>query len=356
MSTVTIHGALRENISKTAKDSIIKISTIFTHTAISIDRYFAIVRPMKKFMTTKKAFLMILAVWVFSVVIVLGPVFGWGHMEFNPTTLQCGYGFPRSKYESLYMLLLALIAFVIPLITMTVLYSLVFRSLRGHTRRMSTRTVSGNQRQIALKAQIRIGATFFLALVAFFICWAPFCVFITFAAAVKEKTSIPHGLGLAAYWCGFVNSLCNPFIVGLRNEQFKLAFVKLFCCCCRPRRSRPPSQLVGKNGFDRSKLSTRSSRSTTDSDTKLTDMSVAKGSSNRSSYTVDARQIRKELDRDAAERDALPEYDPGNIVFEGSPKRKRKKAMNTDQFPETNIPYKQFVHVVRGSSFRESGV
>lgn len=42
-------------------NSVLFCSTIFTHTVISIDRYFALVHPMKKFMTVKKATLMIIA-------------------------------------------------------------------------------------------------------------------------------------------------------------------------------------------------------------------------------------------------------------------------------------------------------
>lgn len=346
-------------------NSVLFCSTIFTHTVISIDRYFALVHPMKKFMTAKKATLMIIAVWVISSVIVLGPVFGWGHMEFNPTTLQCGYGFPRTKYESLYMILLMVLAFLIPLIIMTALYIRIFRSLRGHTRRMST-TISSNHYQGALKAQIRVGATFFLALLAFFFCWAPFCVFLAYAVVVKDRINIPHGLGMTAYWCGYVNSLCNPFIVGIRNEQFREAFIKIFCCCCYgPRRRKPssPSVIPHHNGARRTGKSKK--QSTADSDTRFTDMSLIKGSSNRSShssYTVDARLIRLELDRDAAKRDPLPEYNPHDDVFEPSqPQRKRKTGLHTrsTSLPseiDADIPYKQVMHLIGGSSYRESGV
>lgn len=345
-----------------ACNSVLFCSTIFIHTVISIDRYFALVRPMKKFMTAKKAAIMILLVWAFSAVIVLGPFFGWGHMEFNPTTLQCGYGFPRSKYESLYIILLVIIAFVIPLIIMTALYIRIFISLRGHSRRMSTAAVAGNQHQATLKAQIRVGATFFLALLAFFVCWAPFCAFIAFAVIVKDRTSIPHGLGIAAYWCGFVNSLCNPFIVGIRSEQFRAAFAEILCCCCiRPQR-RPPSvktSIAFSNGQRRSKMnsaSRRISQSNTDTDTRATDSTYAKESSKRG-YVVDARQIREELDRDAAERDAMPEYDRAqNDIFSPNQRRTRKTSTKRDQPPERDVPYKLFIHVIGGASFRESGV
>ncbi|EDO43759.1 predicted protein, partial [Nematostella vectensis] len=164
-------------------NSVLFCSTIFTHTVISIDRYIVIVHPMKKIMTRKKAALMIVGVWVFSVFIVLGPVFGWGRMEYNASTLQCGFGFPRDKMASMYIVIVAIIAFIIPLLIMTYTYIRIYISVLEHTRRMSE-TATAMQQQAVFSAQKRIVFTFFIALLAFFACWAPFFSFIAFAVVV----------------------------------------------------------------------------------------------------------------------------------------------------------------------------
>lgn len=50
------------------------------------------------------------------------------------------------------------------------------------------------------------------------------------AASVSSREKIPRGLGIAAYWCGFMNSAINPYLIGLRSEKFYDAFVAVFCC------------------------------------------------------------------------------------------------------------------------------
>ena len=208
--------------------SLFFVATIFTHTTISIDRYMACVKPMHKVITRKKATLMIMGVWILSAVISLGPLVGWGRNDYNASTLQCGFGFPRNKFETLYMLLLAVIAFIIPICIMTFAYIRTYLVVRKSSRRIST-TTFGQQRQRNVELQKKIVITFFLALIAFIVCWTPFFAFIASAASSDTIQNIPRGLGVAAYWCGFLNSACNPFIIGLRNEQFKEAFRQFLC-------------------------------------------------------------------------------------------------------------------------------
>lgn len=58
----------------------------------------------------------------------------------------------------------------------------------------------------------------------------PFFVFIAIAASISSRDELPHGLGLAAYWCGFLNCSINPYLIGLRSERFHETFAHVFCC------------------------------------------------------------------------------------------------------------------------------
>ena len=223
--------------------SVLICNTIFTHAAISVDRYFAVVKPMKKIMTRKKAFVSILGIWLLSVAVSLGPVLGWGRNDYNASTLQCGFGFPKNRIEVLYMIFLAVIAFLLPIIIMSYTYIRIYLVVRHHTRRMSSSTFGTNPDDFAKKQQ-RIVLTFFLALIAFIVCWMPFFVFISTAASISSRDELPHGLGLAAYWCGFLNCSINPYLIGLRSERFHETFTYVFCfrfCCCK----RPAGQRTG---------------------------------------------------------------------------------------------------------------
>lgn len=231
-------------------NSVLFCNTIFTHTAIAVDRFFAVAKPMKKIMTRKKAFFALLGIWVLSVAISLGPLLGWGRNDYNASTLQCGFGFPKNRFESLYIICLAVVAFLVPIIIMSYAYIRIYLVVRHHTRRMSTSTF-GISQDAFIKRQQKIVVTFFLALIAFIICWTPFFVFIAFAVSVSSRDELPHGLGLAAYWCGFLNSSINPYLIGLRSERFHETFIYVFCCrfCCKKQTSERRSE--GNNFSDK---------------------------------------------------------------------------------------------------------
>jgi len=154
-------------------NSVLFCNTIFTHTTISIDRFFAVVKPMKKIMTRRKALLALLGVWTLSIIISLGPLLGWGRNTYNGSTLQCGFGFPRNKFEGIYIICLAICAFFLPIVIMSYVYIRIYIAVRRHTRRLSTSTFGNNQDAI-IKKQRTVVLTFFLALIAFIICWTPF--------------------------------------------------------------------------------------------------------------------------------------------------------------------------------------
>ena len=238
-------------------NSLFFVATIFTHTTISIDRYLACVKPMHKVITRKKAVFMIAGVWLLAALISLCPLLGWGHMDYNATALQCGFGFPRNKFETLYILLLAVIAFIIPICVMSFAYIRIYIVVRNSSRRMSV-TTFGRQRQKNIELQKKIVLTFFLALIAFIVCWSPFFAYIAVAANSATRQNIPRGLGVAAYWCGFLNSACNPFIIGLRNDQFKAAFRQIlywpFSCCRRKREKEDVSGLSNLTSSPKEKV------------------------------------------------------------------------------------------------------
>ena len=337
--------------------SLFFVATIFTHTTISIDRYMACVKPMHKVITRKKATLMIMGVWILSAVISLGPLVGWGRFDYNASTLQCGFGFPRNKFETLYMLLLAVIAFIIPICIMTFAYIRIYFTVRRSTRRMSI-TTFGQQRQQNVQLQKKIILTFFLALIAFIVCWTPFFAFIAVAANSFTRQNIPRGLGVAAYWCGFLNSACNPFIIGLRNEQFKEAFRKVVCSpFIRCRRSK---EVAGGSSFSQFNTSPNENfgigkemykrpsihdplrkRETVTSFVSLLNSTTTKGDRN------EEPSMRRSLD-------SLITTQTNGKENQNSQQRTRKKGRHEVDQPA--IRYGKFLHHVGDKFWFESGV
>lgn len=199
-------------------------ASIFTLTIMSIEQYFALVKPLARAITIRRARGMILSVWVFSAFISMGPALGWGHFDFNSSTLACGVAYPRFTFERLYLLFLVFVAFVIPLLIMGFAFVCIFIAVKKHTARIAKHTTGGGE---VMKLQRRITYTLLLVLVVFMLCWLPFVCLITLANQGTSAAELPHGLGVAAYWCGFFNSSVNPIIYVILNDKFREGYADI---------------------------------------------------------------------------------------------------------------------------------
>ena len=318
-------------------NSVLFCNTIFTHTAISVDRFFAVVKPMKKIMTRRKAFFGLLGIWFLSVVISLGPLLGWGRNDYNGSTLQCGFGFPKDSFESMYMVCLAVFAFLLPIIIMSYAYIRIYLVVRRHTRRLSTSTF-GNYQDTFMKNQRRIVLTFFLALIAFIVCWTPFFVFISIAVSIPSRDKLPHGLGIAAYWCGFLNSSINPYLIGLRSERFHATFLHVFCCrfCSQKRaaeRRNEGSHLSGKTIYAETRNRPVKQQTTPSQMTQLRNDHV--------SSVLNTVAI-----ANANQETVVTLHD----------KRNKKKSKRTERQENTEVVFQHFIHMVDGKLWNEATV
>lgn len=192
--------------------------SIFTLTIMSIEQFYALVKPLSRTITIRRAWYMIAFVWIFSTVLSLGPVLGWGHFAYNSSTLACGVAYPRSTSERIYLLFLVLVAFVITLLIMAVAFIRIFFAVRKHTQRIARYTTGGLE---VMRLQRRITFTLLLVLLMFVLCWLPFVFLIVLATQNTGVAKLPYGLGVAAYWCGFLNSSINPIIFVIRNDRFR---------------------------------------------------------------------------------------------------------------------------------------
>lgn len=192
--------------------------SIFTITIMSIEQYFALVKPLSRTITMRRAWYMIGAVWIGSTLLSLGPVLGWGHFAYNSSTLSCGVAYPRSTSDKLYLLFLVVIAYAIPVLILAYAYIRIFFTVRKHTNRIARYSKGGLE---VMRMQRRIIYTLLLVLLVFLLCWLPFVFLIVLATGDTSVNEMPHGLGVAAYWCGFLNSSINPIIFVLRNDRFR---------------------------------------------------------------------------------------------------------------------------------------
>ena len=74
--------------------------------------------------------------------------------------------------------------------------------------------------------EVGITNTFLLVVALFVIFWAPFVVTIFFD--VYYPTPLPRAIAFTSLLLGYLNSMCNPILYGVRNSSFRQGFLNLY--------------------------------------------------------------------------------------------------------------------------------
>ena len=125
-------------------NSLFCTTSIWTLVMISINRYFNVAKAneIKNLYTRKKTVKIIICVWIFSAIASFPPLIGWS--EFRAGANFCTI---NGKKSLSYSIVLGLVAYVIPLVFLTVLYFRIFFMLHKHEKR---------RLKMATKAQFQI--------------------------------------------------------------------------------------------------------------------------------------------------------------------------------------------------------
>ena len=145
---------------------------------------------------------------------------------------QCGVLIPESDSQTIYAVVMLLIAFLMPLCIMGFCYINIFRAARKHNIRLSRMSLSSIESEVSLTSQKQITLTIFVMLIVFIICWTPYFFYMTYVSIhhIKIPNAFAHSLGLVSYWFAFLNSSINPFVYGVRNPLIRK---ELYWMCCR---------------------------------------------------------------------------------------------------------------------------
>lgn len=115
-----------------------------------------------------------------------------------------------------YLLLLAVVCFLVPLLTMIYCYTKVFLKVRGHRKRLN----SWKKNSRGIKSEFKTAKIVFTVLATFVVAWAPYVIVYLLSTNIHE-TTIPPAV---FKFCGFLSaahSMCNPIIYFTMNKAFR---------------------------------------------------------------------------------------------------------------------------------------
>ncbi|XP_078114556.1 gastrin-releasing peptide receptor [Sander vitreus] len=216
--------------------------SVFTLTALSADRYRAIVKPLdiQTSSTTTSIVLRAALIWLFSLILAIPEAVFSDLHTFNVTSTNESFvtcaPYPTSGelHPKIHSMASFLIFYVIPLLVISVYYTFIARSLM---RSASNIPVEGNvhaRRQV--ESRKRLAKTVLVFVGLFAVCWLPCHVIYLYRSYHYSQvdTSLVHFVcSVIARILAFTNSCLNPFALYLLSETFQKQFNQQLSCCCR---------------------------------------------------------------------------------------------------------------------------
>ncbi|KAK2854507.1 hypothetical protein Q7C36_006376 [Tachysurus vachellii] len=228
-------------------------TSIFFLTALSVDRYLAIVHPMgsQRRRTLLYARIICVLVWVFAFVLSMPTALSRDiyKVKDHPSTL-CGILSNKQIHLLVSLSILkSVLGFLVPffiIITCNCLMGCALLKAKGLLRKSSRSQEDETLRMLAA------------AVLAFFVCWAPHQVFhfielLAMLGVLKDchvldviDTAMPFSICLA-----YINSCINPILYGFVGHNFRKNLLRLLHCESRP---------VTRNSSISTKMTTLSTR------------------------------------------------------------------------------------------------
>ncbi|KAL1117622.1 hypothetical protein AAG570_003937 [Ranatra chinensis] len=201
-------------------------ASVFTLMSITIDRYLAIVRPLKPRITKCKAQFTILIIWSSSLILAIpcllySTTITYKRFRQNEQT-ACIMVWPDgqpmvSQMDYLYTIVLFLTTYLIPMTAMVCCYASMARHLWGS---LSIGELTTCQQE-CIRAKRKVVRMFLVVVSVFGVCWLPYHSYFIYTYHKKEfvySKYVQH-LYLGFYWLAMANAMMNPLIYYCMNTR-----------------------------------------------------------------------------------------------------------------------------------------
>lgn len=245
----------------------------WTLVSISLERFFAIVRPLesRRWQTRSHAYRVILLVWLCSMVTMLPIAVLSELVPLRDERQKCREVWPSVTSERVFNVYLDVTLFLLPLIIMSFVYSCICATLcqgikleNKNVELMPTSTVHdeyqaslsmpqlfappdvgerlhksprrpfifrGNFRK-SRASKRRVIRMLSVLVLEFFVCWTPLYVLHTWTVfdAQAAYSRVPSGAFAAVHLLSYVSSCCNPITYCFMHDKYRQAFRNVLGC------------------------------------------------------------------------------------------------------------------------------
>ncbi|CAL8306116.1 unnamed protein product [Merluccius merluccius] len=204
-------------------DAMSQFTSIFCLTAMSIDRYLAVVHPIRsaKWRRPQVAKVFNCMVWVLSFLVVL-PITIYSDVQDRFNSCNISWPDPQDLWSTVFILYTAILGFFAPLLVICLCYLLIVIKVRSASMRAGLTTRRQSERKVTRMVVIIV--------VVFVMCWLPFFItnMVNLVHIIPE-TSVSAVFYFFIVILTYVNSCANPFLYGFLSDNFKQSFRKVLC-------------------------------------------------------------------------------------------------------------------------------
>ncbi|XP_016104144.1 galanin receptor type 1-like [Sinocyclocheilus grahami] len=198
--------------------------SIFTLSAMSVDRYIAIVHCRKSsyIRVGRHALIGVLIIWVLSFAMATPVAYYQGIVESEDNSTFCWEVWPDHSRRKIYVVCTFVFGYVLPLILISFCYAKVLNHLHKKLRNVSKKSEASKK---------KTAQTVLVVVVVFCLSWLPHHVvhlWVEFGSFPLNQASFV--LRVAAHCLAYSNSSVNPVIYAFLSENFRQAYKQVFRC------------------------------------------------------------------------------------------------------------------------------
>ncbi|XP_057686862.1 tachykinin receptor 1a [Corythoichthys intestinalis] len=206
-------------------------ASIYSMTAIALDRYVAIIHPLQQRMSSTETKVVVGVIWVLALLLAF-PQYYYSNIDQLPGRVVCYIDWPEytiCDFDKMYYVCVAILIYFLPLLVMGCAYLVVGLTLWAS----EIPGDSSDRYKEQLTAKRKVVKMMIVVVCTFAICWLPYHVYFLlyqFFPDLFEETYIQQ-VYLGIMWLAMSSTMYNPIIYCCLNDRFRAGFKQAFRCC-----------------------------------------------------------------------------------------------------------------------------